>query len=445
MMDDEYSGFADSSHDLFVQGVAAAKSKDYADARHYLEWYLRLDPPIERRVDALLWLVESCTDPADQRRYLEEALVISPADPRARRRLAILDGKLDPAQIVDPDRPAVIPVPQGPQAADAKRFTCPNCGGRMVFTPDGQGLVCEYCANKAHAAPAAAPAAASAGAPVAAGQDFTVAMATAQGHVVPVQQRVLSCQGCGAVFMLPPQQITHTCPYCQSAYVVEEKDPRQLVAPGGVIPFQIDETAAHAALQTWLQSLKLHAPAQVAPGRGLYLPAWSFTLGGEVDWHCMIKAGRNQWTGQEIWERRDDIELVDCPDLLIAASARLPAACRPELAGYDARGVVTYDESYLANWPAETYQRTVSDASLDAREHALQLAEEKIKARLISSQVRELTFSSLGIIIESYKLVLLPAWLTFYTVDGKRLDVIINGQTGHVTGAHPSNHLLSFL
>ena len=32
--------------------------------------------------------------------------------------------------------------------------------------------------------------------------NFTVAMATARGHVVPVQQHVLACKGCGAVFIL---------------------------------------------------------------------------------------------------------------------------------------------------------------------------------------------------------------------------------------------------
>ena len=455
--------FEDPAHEILVNGLAAARAKEYDLARHYLEWYLRLEPPWEQRMDALMALVEISTDPAEQRTLLDEALVINPSDPRARRRLAILQGKLDPSKIVDADR-IPVPPPTQPQTAvverqagpapepqvpprtagqalqdsASRRFICPNCGGRMVFTPDGQGLVCEYCAAHPPANPAATSIAPNAG------QDFTVAMATAVGHLAPVQQRVLTCQGCGAVFILPPQQLTLTCPYCESNYVLEET--RELVAPGRVIPFKVNEPAALLALRAWIDGLHFKGSApKVAPGHGLYLPAWSFTIDGQVDWHCQVKVGRNEWTGQEEWEQRDDLELLDARDLLIPASQRLPEACRPALLGYQLQGLEPYSDQYLASWPAETYQQTVSDASLEARERVFKAAQDKVKSKLLFDQVRNLSFSSLGIIIETYNLVLLPAWLTSYTVQDKRYDVLVNGQTGAVTGAHPPTGLAGLL
>jgi predicted RNA-binding Zn-ribbon protein involved in translation (DUF1610 family) len=430
----------DPDHEILVNGLAAARAKEYDLARHYLEWYLRLEPPFEQRMDALMGLVEISADPAEQRALLEEALVINPSDPRARRRLAVLQGKLDPSQIVDADRLAAAPAPPpDPAAAAARRFTCPNCGGRMVFTPDGQGLVCEYCAAHPPAG-SASPAPASP-----AGQDFTVAMATAIGHLTPVQQHVRTCKGCGAIFILPPRQLTLTCPYCESNYVLQDQETRELVAPGGVIPFKVDGVAAVQALRSWLASMRLKAPVQMANSHGLYLPAWSFTIDGQVDWHCQVKAGRNEWTGQEIWEQRDDLQLVDTKNLLIPASPRLPEACRPALAGYNLQELAPYADQYLANWPAETYQETVSDASLVARELVFKGEQEKIKNKLVLEQVRNLSFSSLGIIIETYNLVLLPAWLTSYTLQDKRYDVLVNGQTGAVTGARPPSGLAGLL
>ena len=432
----------DASHDILVNGIAAFRAKEYDLARHYLEWYLRLDPPLEKRMDALTLMAEIAKDPADRRAYLEEALAIEPGDPRARRLLAVMDGKLDPAQIVDPDRMATVSTPETPEAADARRFTCPNCGGRMVFTPDGQGLACEYCA--AH--PPADGGTASAGTSVVPDGNFTVAMATARGHVVPVQQHVLACKSCGAVFILPPQQLTLTCPYCESVHVLAEKETRQLVAPSAVIPFGVDEAAARQSLHDWLHTLQLKAPA-VAVGamHGLYLPAWSFDVDGQVDWRCRVKVGRNEWTGEEIWEQREDLELVDYRNLLIAASTRLPEVCRPELAGYNLKQLAPYDERCLANWPAETYQQSVSDASLDAREYIFKREQEKIKGKLVVQQVRDLTINSLGIVIEAYKLVLVPAWLAHYTLQEKRYDVMVNGQTGHVTGARPYGGIAGWL
>jgi len=308
----------------------------------------------------------------------------------------------------------------------------------MVFTPDGQSLVCESCAGREHFA---AQAGAEAGPPPVPGvleEDFTVAMATARGHLAPSRQHIFACQGCGTSFTLQPQQLTLTCPYCESVYVIEETQSRELVPPSGVVPFHVDEGRARQIVQNWLQAFQSNPSLKVAGGHGLYLPAWAFDLGGQMTWHCQIRAGRNLWSGRETWETRQDLELVYFNDLLIPASRHLPEACRPGLAQYNLKELVPYNERYLADWPAETYQVTVGDASLEARMCAFQKEQERVKARLMLQQVRDLSFSSLGIIVESFKLVLLPAWLAYYTLDDRRYDVMVNGQTGQVSGPRPT-------
>lgn len=430
----------DVTRDLLVRGMAAIKDKDFSMGRRYLKRMLNLDPPYDQRVDALVYLAEIAETPQEKRELIAQVLAIDPSEPRIRRQLAILDGKLDPTRIVDPDRLAARPAPVGAAAADAKRFTCPNCGGRMVFTPDGQGLMCEYCSGRERAEKAKKAAETAAGGALAE-EDFTVAMANGRGHLKPVQQQVFACQGCGATFLLPPQQITLTCPYCESAYVVKEGQARELVAPEGVIPFVIGEKEAQQALRGWFQQQQFASPVRVANGRGLYLPAWTFDLGGQVDWRCWMKVGRDQLTGTDIWEKRVDLELVYYNDLLIPASQRLSEVCRAELSCYDLAGLVPYDEKYLADWPAETYQKTVGDASLEARQSAYQKEQAKVKNKLLYDKVRDLNFSSLGILVESFKLVLLPAWLTHYTLDEKRYEVVVNGQTSHVSGSRPTGKL----
>ncbi len=432
---------SDATRDLLVRGIAAFKARDFGEARHYLEWMLRLEPPMDQRLDALMCLVEISRDPAEQRSMLEDALALDPADPRARRRLAILDGRLDPAQVVDPNK---LPPPHSSLTAtetSAMRFTCPSCGGRMVFTPDGQSLVCESCARREHPAAGAGlhPAADEdpPASPGVAEEDFTVARATARGHLAPARQRTFACQGCGTSFVLLPQQLSLTCPYCESVYVIEEPQSRDLVTPTGLVPFHVDEGRAHQIMQNWLQAFQPDKTIPFSAGHGLYLPAWAFDLGGQVTWRCQVRAGRDLWSGRETWETRQDVELVYFSDLLIPASRHLPEACRPGLAHYNLKELVPFSERYLADWPAETYQVTVGDASLEARMCAFQKEQERVKVRLMLQQVRDLSFNSLGLIVESFKLVLLPAWLAYYTLDGKRCDVLVNGQTGQVTGPRP--------
>ena len=49
----------------------------------------------------------------------------------------------------------------------------------------------------------------------------------------------------------------------------------------------------------------------------------------------------------------------------------------------------------------------------------------------------EVVFSSAGMMVESYKLILLPVWLTYYQRHNKKYNVFINGQTGRIKGATP--------
>ena len=184
-----------ATYDLLIRGRAAAKAGEKAEARRYLERLFHLDPPTDERLEALYWLSEVSDDPKEQRDCLEEILANNLGDARARRKLAILDGKLRSEEIVDPDRAAPQAPSGDPKDVSARAFTCPTCGGRMTYAPDGQSLVCEYCAGRERIATAGQSSE----------EDFLIAMVTAKAHHRPVSMQALICSGCGAAFVLPPR------------------------------------------------------------------------------------------------------------------------------------------------------------------------------------------------------------------------------------------------
>ena len=59
---------------LLSRGHAAAAAQDWDEARHHLEWLLRLDADPHERVEAHYWLSQICTDPAEKRDHLHEVL-----------------------------------------------------------------------------------------------------------------------------------------------------------------------------------------------------------------------------------------------------------------------------------------------------------------------------------------------------------------------------------
>lgn len=418
---------SDDTQDLLVRGIAAAKAGEQKEASFFLDWLLsRSDATIDQRIEAWYTLSEITSDPKTKRGYLEDILANHPSHAGARRALAVLNGKLDPTDIIDPNR---ITAPSGVQSdpADPKRFICPQCGGRLTFAPDGHSLICEYCQSRQQMQPSATNANSD-------GRDFLVAMATSQGHLHPTTQKDLACQGCGSRFLLPPEQFTHVCPHCGSKYVVVQTETAALLLPDLLLPFVVKLGEARAALLAWFQKNPAPEPLWVAPGRRIYLPFWTFEISGQIPWT------RQRYENRK-WVPESGSELVYHRDLRVSASKRLPDDLAQAVNDFNLDAAVEYDSAYLADDPAETYQVEVGDASLIARQKARELENQQITSRFLDRS-RDFKTGVGDITVETFRQILAPFWISAYTCNGDtahRYTLLINGQTGVVRGERPSN------
>ena len=376
---------------------------------------------------------------AEKRKALENCLAHDLQHARARRALAILDGKLKADEIIDPDR--LSPGPEGSKAADAERFMCPRCGGRMAFAPDGQSLVCEYCSRNQRFV--TQPGTASE-------QDFIIAMATARGHGKPLDQQVFHCEGCGCEFILPPNQISSTCVYCGSPHVVNWESEEQLLAPDGIIPHAFDQQRATRILKEWVESNRITPEGQMDQPRGVYLPLWTFDLGGSIDY---VGETIDDSELQVNHRHRKNIRVSDCypvqiNDLPIPASRKLSGVFLRLIPDFALKAIKPYDPRYLANWPAEVYDIPMAEASLDARSQSY--ARYKRDLPNLLTPVNILSISSAKMTVESFRLNLLPVWVTELSFAGRQHLLLISGQKGTVASdlpekANKSNRLMEYL
>ncbi len=443
--------------DWAMQGIAAAKSNDKEMARFYLERALSeweaedlVNGPadLDERLDVYYWLSTVADDPAQKRDYLEQALAINPMHPEARRDLAILNGRLKPEDIVNPDRvqAAVSPNP-APGPGVVRRFVCPRCGGKMAYDVERRALTCEYCGYGMSEDEARAQ-----GVPE---QDFVAAIYTARAHrwELPIQ-RTLRCQSCGAQFVLPPARVAGACPFCGSTQVVESAAAgADLIEPQGLVPFQFDFDACVAHVRSWLQARPgapddLYSGSSIVRPRPVYLPFWIFDVGGGVNWSGIVEE-YDALRRQTVWVRRTGQEVVLRDNVLVAATRTLAAESLLALAAdghsaYDVTRLVPYAEEFLADWPAEVYQIAMADASLQARQAALAGVKERVAA-MLPGHVRDLTCSSEAIVINTYRLALLPAWIAAYRYRNRDYPLVINGQSGAVHGEFPRSGLQRIL
>jgi DNA-directed RNA polymerase subunit RPC12/RpoP len=415
---------SDRSRDLLVRGIAAAKANSKDEAKFYFEWVLRSDAERDQIKDAWLWLSRLTDDPKEKRERLEQALSYDPFDAEAVREIKLLDAGMRAQDVVDPDRLTQTQTNDAPTPIHARRFVCVQCGGRMEFTPDGNALTCAYCGRKQ-----ALLAAMDEGAMLQE-QDFMLALATARGHTRPTQAQTLKCVGCGVAFVVSPAILALSCPHCGSAYVIERAETQELIEPAGVVPFVISNDQAMRALLAWMKNQGFDHRADAISPVGMYVPVWTFDVGGEVSWNCLVEVN-------ERYVPRSGGKVVFENDLTIPATHTLSAPLSAELESLALDKLAPYDARYLADWTAETYQISVSDASLVARTRVVKKLRGEIEAGFFDAY-RDLTVGTSRLAIESYRLILVAIWLAHYRADKQRYTVVINAQTGKPRGEKPA-------
>jgi hypothetical protein len=410
-------GYAES---LLRSGIIEAKAGAKGTARRYLERaiYTSDNQSHEVMAEAWFWLAEISDNPVEKRQALENAISHDLGHARARRALAVLDGKIKPGEIVNPD--ALPPAPEHIVQAEAERFMCPKCGGRMRFAPDGQSLVCEYCTRHERLEPdVSAPAE----------EDFLVAMSTLRGHRRPLAQQVFHCKGCGAEFTLPPTLISANCLYCGSPYVVSLEKSRELIAPDAILPHAFDQKRAARYLVQWVEKQDIQPESKVALPGGLYLPVWIFDLGGEIRYTAQLLQQENPFSEElSSSPHVENSYPIRIGNLAIPASRKLAQLLALLLPSFELAELRPYDQRYLADWPAEVYDVPVGDASLDARSQAFNRLKRELPALVNGLHI--LSTSSAGMTVESFKLALVPAWMTTVRHQGRDEAVLINGRSG---------------
>jgi hypothetical protein len=415
----------DYAESLLYKGIVEAKAGEKDTARRYLERAIDTGGDHAVLSESWYWLSIVMSEPAEKRTALENCLSFDMRHARARRELAILDGKLDAGEIINPD--ALPAASTDPAQTTVGRFMCPQCGAKMVFAPDGVALICEHCTRSQRLSSQGE----------AAEQDFLIAMATARGHGVPVAMQVFHCQGCGAEFILPPDTISTTCAYCDSPHVVSLESSRQLLQPEGIIPHAFDQKQAARLLAGLVEQNGIEPQGVVDLPRGVYLPVWNFDIGGAIAYsgdQYEFEDGFRQ--GAQKMVRVEDEYPVHINDLPVSASHKAASHLVQLLPTFELKATRPYDPRYLANWAAEVYDVSMADASLEARSLAYQQLKRRLPGEIAS--LFNLKTSSARLDIESFKLVLVPVWISELPSDGRKVLALINGQNGIVKGNIPS-------
>ncbi len=436
-MQRQYQTARDSDNQQFEElvqdGTTAAKTGQRELARRLLQRATLLNSADAR---PWLWLSATTDDPAEQREYLECAVAAEPSNVAARRGLVMLSGKAETPMAATGSGLFSRYFANQPAEVAAQTFLCPQCGGHMTYSVQKGGLACQSCGfvqageERLAADEAERP------------MDYV--LPTKAGHNWAQSQQRVSCEQCGAVSLLPPAQKADRCPYCGSNRLIGTSAEMELIDPQVTALMQIDAEEAQRRVKQWLGK-GIFAPDDLALKAGglhlrpAYYPFWTFDGSLVIGWACEVNIGTSK---NPQWSPRSGKESEFFDDVLVPG---LKAFSMNDMSGvepFNLKDLVEFRPEYMAGWPALNYDRPLSDASLMARERVIlpiraslpsqvEPGYEKRNFRMGAGEWSGLTF----------KHVLLPLWVGMYNYQGKSFRLLINGQTGRVSGAKPRDNI----
>jgi predicted RNA-binding Zn-ribbon protein involved in translation (DUF1610 family) len=335
------------------------------------------------------------------------------------------------------------PAPPVEQHQTVVDFRCPQCNGVTAYCTDDGALTCAYCGY--HEAPQAEWVGRGAEA-----FEFTVETMRRATTGWGEMRKELVCHSCGAHTTLSMEMLTHSCPFCASNQVVQMQAPQDALRPRFLIPFGVTLAQCREEVATWLESswmtpAGLRSLARTAEFTPIYIPAWTFDARGKASWRAEVGHrqtyttrvnGRTQTRTRTVWRWESGSVNHYFDDMLISGTSKLSHLLLQKVKEVDLNGLVAYEASFLAGLQAQAYDVNLEDAWEQAR-HAMR-EETRLACRAQASTNKVRNFSmSLDFSEESWRYILLPIYLAVYRYQTRRMQVMVNGQTGQIAGQRP--------
>jgi hypothetical protein len=355
-----------------------------------------------------------------------------------------------PGYIPAPSRLAGIEIfmPAPPDSApqlEIVDFKCPQCGAATAFSAADGGLTCSHCGY--YEAPEKAVVGKRA-----AQFEFTVETMERATQGWGAERKELACQDCGATTTIPADSLTHTCTFCGSNQVIQRQAAQDILRPRFLIPFKLEPDACQKITGEWLGSswmtpAALQKLAALAKFNGVFLPFWTFGATTRADWKAQVGHTRTEryyengeWRTRTVtdWVWESGQATLKIEDLLQPGTARLSARLLKEVKSYNLSELAPYEPKYLAGLQAQAYDIPLEKAWEAGRQEMRERSRQECLSQASSSQVRSFSMN-LDFADESWRYVLLPVYLATYTYESKPYQVMVNGETGKITGQRPAD------
>lgn len=330
-----------------------------------------------------------------------------------------------------------------------RTYPCPSCGAELVFDIAKQKLGCPSCGHTQDIVETAGKAVVE--------RDLHAAMDSLRsGAASRVSQRIegekeVVCQNCGGHTTFTGSLTSTRCPYCATPIQREDvhEAPDRLTVDG-VLPFQVDDQRATAAIDGWIKS-RWMAPREFKKyhQKGSFTSVYAayFTYDAQTqshyrgqrgdDYTVTVGSGNNRRTETRTrWHNVDGWVQNHFDDLTVLANDGFDPKHVHNLEPWPTTSSQPFSPEYIAGHLCRTYDKDVGECFGEAKGRMDATIQETIRRDIGGDKQRidQVNTDYQGL---TFKHLLLPIWLLTIRYSGKPYQTFINGATGEVHGQYP--------
>lgn len=321
-------------------------------------------------------------------------------------------------------------------------YSCAHCGATLKYEPGTVFLHCEYCGSDTSIEAKAA---------------VEVVELDYMQHIQHFEQintratHVVQCRKCGAESIFDENLKSMMCPYCGTPLVESDVHDERLVQPSYLLPFKVSGKEIDDCLYGWLRKLwfapnQLKARARCSEKlQGVYIPCWTYdaqtdtAYTGQRGDNYTVSVGSGKDRRTEIrtrWSFRSGNISLFFDDVMVSASKLINSEVVAKIEDWDTENLVEMDNRFLSGFVTEKYIVNLTQG--------FELAQSKMESKIseairrdIGGNHQQISSSNTRYSGITFKLVLLPIYMSSYLYGNKTYHFFVNGRTGEVTGDRP--------
>lgn len=324
-------------------------------------------------------------------------------------------------------------------APTANQYPCQSCGAQVEFQPGANSLSCPYCGAQQEIEQVETKVER---------RSFEELQQKPRRPRDQIPPRLYVCQQCAA--HTESDTWSTECQFCGAALVADTFDPN-LIAPEGVIPFQIDQNGSREHLQRWIKT-RWFAPnalkkvSEANKTKSTYLPHWVWDANTQTayrgyrgrDYYVTVtrngrttRERRTHWTPVRGQVRR---KFHNVPT---SASTHVNQKHLDDIGSdWPIPSALAYQPEYLSGHQTQRYDIEPEAGLQNAKVKMEQQIQRDIRRDIGGDRQRISSMDPRYSNIK-YRLLLMPVWMVAYMFRGKPWQVLVNGITGKISGERP--------